>query len=63
MGDDGSALWVRVWFYTYHDRIGHYIMLGWTSFIGVILRSVLMHRQVAYFGREWFWFSVAMGEA
>jgi hypothetical protein len=63
MGDRFPRQWARVHFYTYHETTGHYITLSSGGLAGVILRSVLVMRQVVFFGGEWLWFSVPFGTA
>ena len=53
--------WVAVRFYTYHERESHHIVISPGALAGVILRSVLVMRQVVFFGGEWLWFSVPNG--
>lgn len=55
--------WVTVWFYTYHDRESHHIVISSGALAGVILRSATVHKQIVLLGGEWLWFSVPFGTA
>jgi hypothetical protein len=63
MGEHATPHWIRVRLYTYHDTSSVSIMIPLGGIAGVILRSVLVVQQLVYFGNEWIWFSVRLGDA